>query len=462
MLTRSKAKLASTPQNSKTTQSDTFCDGNCSKSVSQKLPKATKTSKTLSKAELKQPVQSTLPHSELPKVTESHGQFSQHNNTNLSPGFNFSENLVADSDVFEIEQHFSDLEQHHTLTMNVEDIAKLLSDHSKQLATQWDQQLSALSKVVHDSHLTPKFPSGNGAPIPKFSGTPSEDVTEFLANFSRAARFYQLSEERKSETLPLYLTGNANIWFNTTPGMNGKSFEELSAAMKAQFHSESDVWLLRQKLNERRQLSTESVSEFAAQIRQLSNRINLPRAECINYFIQGLRPELKNFVLLRQPTSFEQAESLAKLKQSVPDKRPEDRTDEVLKALAALKQPIEPRDKSTIAAFDNYAQPDRPPRESRPVTREEIGQIVAQQVSQEMRRQRNQPFNNPNQRGRRTFAGRPICDYCNKPGHVAAVCRQRQNQRDPRIPFSAGAGQPNQPWRRAPPTPQSGNQQHLN
>ena len=90
--------------------------------VSQKLLKATKSSKTLSKAELKQPVQSMLPHSELQKVAESHGQLSNHNNTNFSTGLNFSENLVADSNVFEIDQHLSDLEKHHTLTMNVEDL----------------------------------------------------------------------------------------------------------------------------------------------------------------------------------------------------------------------------------------------------------------------------------------------------------------------------------------------------
>ena len=89
-----------------------------------------------------------------------------------------------------------------------------------------------------------------------FPGIQSEDVSEFLANFSHTARFYQLRDERKSETLPLYLIGNTNIQFNTTPGLTRKSFEELSAAMMAQFHSESHVWLLRQQLNDRRQLST--------------------------------------------------------------------------------------------------------------------------------------------------------------------------------------------------------------
>ena len=72
-------------------------------------------------------------------------------------------------------------------------------------------------------------------------------------------------------------------------------------------------------------LPSETVSEFAAAIRRLAQRINLPRSECINYFIQGLRADLKNFVILQRPTSLEEAEMHAKLKESVPDPKPMDR-----------------------------------------------------------------------------------------------------------------------------------------
>ena len=117
------------------------------------------------------------------------------------------------------------------------------------------------------------------------------------------------------------------------PGSKRIHFEYLAGALKTQFHSDSDVWLLWQKLNERKQLPSEMVSEFAAAIGRLAQQINLPRSECINYFTQVLKPDLNNFVILQRPTSFEEAEMHAKLKESVPDAKPADRTDEILKAL---------------------------------------------------------------------------------------------------------------------------------
>ena len=175
--------------------------------------------------------------------------------------------------------------------------------------------------------------------MPKFSGAESEDVTEFLANFSRAARFYQFTGERKTATLPLYVTGNASIWFNKTQGLNHKTFDELAEALKAQFHSASDVWLLRQKLYDRKQLPTQKVSEFATAIRRLSQRIALPKPVCVTLFIQNLRLELKNHVLLQRPNSFEDAEMHAKMKESFPEPKPVDRTDGILHALAKLRKP---------------------------------------------------------------------------------------------------------------------------
>ena len=67
------------------------------------------------------------------------------------------------------------------------------------------------------------------------------------------------------------------------------------------------------------------------------------------------------------------------------------------------------------------------------MTRDNIERIVQQQIRQEM--WRNSQFSDHNTRGRRTFDSHLICDFCHKPGHIVATCRQRQNQgRDPRIP----------------------------
>ena len=118
----------------------------------------------------------------------------------------------------------SDLSLNEVPTMDTDQVAKLLFDHTKELAVHWESQLATLTSALKLSTQTPSFPASNSVPLPKFSGDGSEDVNELLANFERIARFYNLSEDRKTETFPLSLTGNANVWFNTTPGLNEKKF----------------------------------------------------------------------------------------------------------------------------------------------------------------------------------------------------------------------------------------------
>lgn len=55
------------------------------------------------------------------------------------------------------------------------------------------------------------------------------------------------------------------------------------------------------------------------------------------YFIEGLKLGIKQYVILQQPTSLEDAEMHAKLKESTPEPQPIDCTDEILKAVAQLK-----------------------------------------------------------------------------------------------------------------------------
>lgn len=79
--------------------------------------------------------------------------------------------------------------------------------------------------------------------------------------------------------------------------------------------------------------------------------------------------------------------------------------------------------------------------ESHPVTREEVTRTVSDVIWQELRGQNNRFTNYQNTRGRQSFQGQPICDFCNWRGHVVATCHQRMRQiksqtangRDPRI-----------------------------
>lgn len=118
---------------------------------------------------------------------------------------------------------------------------------------------------------------------------------------------------------------------------------------------------------------------------------------------------------------------------ALPDYKPKDSTDEILHELAKLTTDEQPK----LAAYDMPSTTNDTPRQGngyeKTLGRDEITQIIRQ----ELRRSRNQQSQGQDNRNRRTFDGRPICNYCRKPGHVPYVCRKRQfDNRDPRIPVT--------------------------
>ena len=127
------------------------------------------------------------------------------------------------------------------------------------------------------------------------------------------ASFYKLSGFQKADIRPLLLTGNSRIWYTVSPHLHEKSFDTIGEALVTQFYNESDRWrLLRQKHSNRKKTENDSVTEFASEIRQLCQRLNVPAEESVNYLLNGLKPELGSYAMLQRPKTFAEAETHAK------------------------------------------------------------------------------------------------------------------------------------------------------
>ena len=63
------------------------------------------------------------------------------------------------------------------------------------------------------------------------------------------------------------------------------SYGDLTKALKEQFSNPASIWLLRQQLSARKQNETESLANYAAEIRRLGKRLSLSDSEGMHYFI---------------------------------------------------------------------------------------------------------------------------------------------------------------------------------
>ena len=153
--------------------------------------------------------------------------------------------------------------------------------------------------------------------FPLFYGNEREDVREFIDNYSRAGRLNGWDEEKLAFGLPLFLKRQASVWFKTLSGSENFTFEVLSKKLIAHFESSVTLWQVRQKLEERRQLLGETVADYYYDILSFCSRLNLPKSEWLYCFVRGLRPEIRDHVILQQPTDVDSALNFARLKELV-------------------------------------------------------------------------------------------------------------------------------------------------
>ena len=153
--------------------------------------------------------------------------------------------------------------------------------------------------------------------FPLFYGNKREDVCEFIDNNSRAGRLNGWDEEKLALGLPLFLKPQTSVWFKTLTEAKNESFQVLSQKLISHFESSVTLWQVRQKLEERRQLLGETVADYYYDILSFCSRLNLPKSEWLYCFVRGLRPEIREHVILQQPTDVDSALNFARLKELV-------------------------------------------------------------------------------------------------------------------------------------------------
>ena len=165
------------------------------------------------------------------------------------------------------------------------------------------------------TQLTTK-PSTEIHPTP-FSGTAGDNILDWLENFDRIAAHNVWNEQKQLQVIPVYLKDTALNFYRSLPQQTKTDINFLKAALQDHYHTQDRLYERRVKLHELRQWS--SLETYINDLDTLARHLELPEQQKIHYFIFGLRPKLKQVLLIRQPQTYDDAVTFAKQKHHFAD-----------------------------------------------------------------------------------------------------------------------------------------------
>ena len=395
--------------------------------------------------------------------------------------------------------------QKHTLPIMDEGQKKEFQDMFKEFIAAVRGDIEKESQTMQATFN--KKSTAHGLKPDNFDGSPAADAIAWLDNFRRIAKLNNWSEELQLNAFPLYLQGIAHAWFITLADDTKGTVTALFDAFYARFASGPQDWILSQQLSARKHAPNEPIDDYITDITRLCKRLKLSDVETIRYFIGGLQGDLQAYVSLGRPKTFQEAESLARMKDIVNRRQGAtdnqsilkhmetmftkfmeqpsstskviaaaapapsiSNTDQKLEDMSAQLKQIQKQQQRhqqqlqasyAMAAYDQPQGPSRPSqiRNWQGQHNTQVDQLQRQvtRLENELRRYQNprQPDFRSFGRSYRSTEGDPICTYCNRVGHTWRVCRQRT--RDPRLPPNNNQPPPpRQPTTRSPPSQLNG------
>ena len=165
------------------------------------------------------------------------------------------------------------------------------------------------------TQLTTK-PSTQIHPTP-FTGTAADNILDWLENFDRIAAHNVWNDQKHLQVIHVYLKDTALNFYRSLPEQTKTDINLLKAALRDHYHTQDRLYDMRVKLHELRHRS--SLETYINDLDTLAHHLELPEQQKIHYFIFGLKPKLKQALLIRQPQTYDDAVTFAKRKHHFAD-----------------------------------------------------------------------------------------------------------------------------------------------
>ena len=281
------------------------------------------------------------------------------------------------------------------------------------------RQVEALQTQLEDMHTATTHNRNYNIKPRLFTGHTSEDAVTFVNKFIDYMDYTRVPEAQRSRTFRMYVVDVAYYWYKQLPEdvTESPDFDNLKELFLKRFSNDAALYIQKMRFYDIKQGPHQSLEAFINQFQTACCKLNLPGDELCIVFVKGLSPTIKSAVLRSRPQSLEDAIDFARnedacihLDTKISDHTPmlhqlieaDDtalhRRQELVSSGAYYKDRLEDQKKydSILQALDD--------------------------IRQQIRPSESNSFQN------RGNADNLRCHICNKFGHFAARCWQKNQQ----------------------------------
>ena len=125
-----------------------------------------------------------------------------------------------------------------------------------------------------------------------------QSADKWLLSFNTYTTFKNIHGQTKINLFKLMLTDQAAAWLMALPTHTTHSWDSLVAAFRQRYGiTEAEKWRYQKDIWSREQRENETVDDYVTAMQLTANKIGIPQETLREAIIQGLKPELRLFVL---------------------------------------------------------------------------------------------------------------------------------------------------------------------
>jgi len=245
-----------------------------------------------------------------------------------------------------------------------------------------------------------------------FDGSLESDVVEFFQQFKECAIFNSWSDEQTRHAIPLYLIGNAKIFYRSLSNAIKADMKTIKKEFINHYNSYDKKWQLRQSLYGLKQ-EEGKLDAYIENILDLTNRLQIPNQTRVDLFIHGLNNNLQYYLWGKRPKTILEAIQIARMKASLQEETGEIKKLDNIAQLIISKENInlmDPTDRKFTYGAYRFNQ------------RNEINEY-------EKHSSTYNPYN------KQTYG---VCQLCSKSGHSALSCLEKKRFKNLDIRHESG------------------------